>query len=200
MIKIGITGGMGSGKSFVSNVLRQKGYIVFDCDKEAKILMTHNEQIIKSIKNIIGEDAYIKEKDEDGNDILTLNKQLIANFIFSNIQNRNKINMIVHQALSLFLKQWAFNINETIVFIESAILFESGFNTLVDITVMVYADEKLRINRCLNRNKTDVDKIKKRINTQMDQKMLANKVDYILLNNEYIDIEKQIDYLLNDIH
>ena len=194
-IIIGITGGIGSGKSFVANILRNKGYKVFDCDSQAKWLMTHDKMIIHDIIDVVGDKAYDIVQDENGNNKWLLNKSVIANFIFND--NNNSINNIVHPRLALFFKKWVKELNESIVFLESAILFDSGFDKLVDMSVLVFAEDSLRLYRACKRDGLSENEILVRMKHQMDQQTIMKRVDYVIYNNENDDLNLQISTFLN---
>ncbi len=198
-IVVGITGGIGSGKSFVANILRNSGFKVFDCDKEAKELMVSNQMVINDILNVVGKEAYIFNVGKDGNENVSLNKTLIADFLFRNSQNAHVINNIVHPRLAEYFREWTKLCEEDVVFMESAILFESGFDKLTDFTLLVYADTELRVRRCIDRDKSNNQDVLKRIKMQMDQGLLINMADFMVINNEGDELDSQLDEFLKFI-
>ncbi|MCF2592546.1 dephospho-CoA kinase [Bacteroides caecigallinarum] len=192
-VTLGITGGIGSGKSYFSSSLRLRGLPVYDSDSEAKKLMLEDENIVSSLKELLGEQVYIS-----GN----LNKQLLASYVFSSPENALKVNSIVHPRVKKAFLEWAdecFSMGHNIVAIESAILFEAGFNDIVDKVVMIHAPLDIRISRVMARDNTSKDKVMERIKLQMpdDQKML--KSDFVIENDGLVPLDDQIDKLISEL-
>lgn len=192
-VTLGITGGIGSGKSYFSSSLRLRGIPVYDSDSEAKKLMLEDENIVSSLKELLGEQVYIS-----GN----LNKQLLASYVFSSPENALKVNSIVHPRVKKAFLEWAdecFSMGHNIVAIESAILFEAGFNDIVDKVVMIHAPLDIRISRVMSRDNTSKDKVMERIKLQMpdDQKML--KSDFVIENDGLVPLDDQIDKLISEL-
>lgn len=191
LIKIGVTGGIGSGKSFLSSMLKERGIPVFDSDTEAKKLMLTDVFIISSLKSLLGEDVYTGGK---------LNKQLLASYIFSSADNAAKINSIVHPRVKKAFLSWAderFSGGDRVVAIESAILFESGFSDVVDKIVTVVAPIDVRVSRVMSRDSTTRDKVMERINSQMGDDEKISKSDFIIENDGRKPLNGQIDVMLS---
>ena len=191
MVKIGITGGIGSGKSFLSSMLKERGIPVFDSDTEAKKLMLTDVFIISSLKSLLGEDVYTGGK---------LNKPLLASYIFSSADNAAKINSIVHPRVKKAFLSWAderFSGGDRVVAIESAILFESGFSDVVDKIVTVVAPIDVRVSRVMSRDSTTRDKVMERINSQMGDDEKISKSDFIIENDGRKPLNEQIDVMLS---
>lgn len=207
---IGITGGIGSGKSYVVNILKRRGFECFDCDNEAKRLMISDPIIIWEICSCVGINAYNKPigknheidltKEPDPNSKIfhgwTLNKSVISEYLFKNEENTQIINNIVHPALAHVFINWAKQRQDKNVFLESAILFESGFNRIVDFVLLVTANESVRIKRTMLRDKLSYESVMQKINRQANQQEIANKADYIIYNNGNENLEEQIDNLI----
>lgn len=192
-VTLGITGGIGSGKSYFSSSLRLRGIPVYDSDSEAKKLMLEDENIVSSLKELLGDQVYIS-----GN----LNKQLLASYVFCSPENALKVNSIVHPRVKKAFLEWAdecFSMGHNIVAIESAILFEAGFNDIVDKVVMIHAPLDIRISRVMARDNTSKDKVMERIKLQMpdDQKML--KSDFVIENDGLVPLDDQIDKLISEL-
>ena len=191
VIKIGITGGIGSGKSFFSSRLKEYGIPVFDSDSEAKKLMLVSPFIVSSLKSLLGDNVYIDGK---------LNKSLIADYIFSSPTNAHKINSIVHPCVKKEFLSWVnehFNSGDRIVAIESAILFESGFDDIVDKVVTVHAPLELRISRVMKRDHTSREKVLERINSQMSDDERNQRADFVIENDGLTPLDEQIERLFS---
>ena len=191
VIKIGITGGIGSGKSFFSSRLKEYGIPVFDSDSEAKKLMLVSPFIVSSLKSLLGDNVYIDGK---------LNKSLIADYIFSSPTNAHKINSIVHPCVKKEFLSWVnehFNSGDRIVAIESAILLESGFNDIVDKVVTVHAPLELRISRVMKRDHTSREKVLERINSQMSDDERNQRADFVIENDGLTPLDEQIERLFS---
>lgn len=191
VIKIGITGGIGSGKSFFSSRLKEYGIPVFDSDSEAKKLMLVSPFIVSSLKSLLGDNVYIDGK---------LNKSLIADYIFSSPTNAHKINSIVHPCVKKEFLSWVnehFNSGDRIVAIESAILLESGFDDIVDKVVTVHAPLELRIYRVMKRDHTSREKVLERINSQMSDDERNQRADFVIENDGLTPLDEQIERLFS---
>ncbi|MBM6946222.1 dephospho-CoA kinase [Bacteroides gallinaceum] len=189
MVKIGITGGIGSGKSYVSRLLTEHyGIPVYNTDSEAKRLMLSDEGIRRRLTALLGKEVY----KSDG----TLNKPLLANYLFADSCHAGQINAIVHPQVKADFLKWAdLQTGCEIVALESAILFESGFDNIVDKVVMVYAPVELRIRRVMLRDGTTEEKIRQRIVAQMDDKAKQDRSDFIIFNDGSRPLNLQLDDL-----
>lgn len=188
-MKIGITGGIGSGKTYICNLLRERGYEVYNCDDEAKRIMLGDAEIISQIKTLIGNDAYTP----DGQ----LNKPVIANFIFSDKDNAAKVNSIVHPAVKKDFLRWAEG--KQVAIMESAILFESGFDDVVDTTVLIWADARNRLKRAITRDHATREQIEARMAAQISDDEARRKADYIFRHNNYDETENEMRKLIQYI-
>lgn len=184
-MRIAVTGGIGSGKSYVCKALAARGIDVYDCDDAAKRLMHASSDLKQRLTLLIGNDAY----DADGR----LNKAVVARFLLQSESNATVLNATVHPAVARdFLssgKQW----------MECAILFESGFDALVDVKVCVTAPMETRLSRVMQRDGITRGKVLEWMSRQMAQDDVASRCDYVIDNDGKADIERQIDRLLNNI-
>ena len=187
-MKIGITGGIGSGKTYVCNIISSLGFPVYNCDTRAKALMATSPALVSEIKQLIGCNAY----NNDG----TLNKEAIANFLFANKANAQKINQLVHPAVKKDFMQWSSEQKSELVFMESAILFESKFDDVVDCTIAVCAPAELRLQRAIQRDNTSREKVESRMRQQFTDQELQQLSDFQLINDGKADILKQTTELL----
>ena len=187
MKKIGITGGIGSGKSIIGKILSIKGFPVFYSDIEAKRLMTRDKQVIAEIKNIFGEDAYHKQD---------LNRSFLADRIFNEPELKNKINSIVHPAVRKSFENFAKNNQNTLVFNEAAILFETGSYKNFDATILVIADKDLRLKRVRDRDNTSSKSIQERMKNQWSDEKKIELADFVIENNENNLLIPQVEKIL----
>jgi dephospho-CoA kinase len=188
MTRIGITGGIGSGKTYVCQLLKQRGIPVYNCDEEAKRLMTESPVIRRKLCGILGDKAYLDN---------ALNKTLIAQYIFTDNNHAARINAIVHPVVRQDFLRWATLQNSPIVAQECALLFESGFQDTVDATIEVFAPLSLRLQRATQRDHATTEQILARMAQQMNEEEKQQRADYCILNDGTIDLEEQIDHILN---
>jgi len=175
MKKIGITGGIGSGKTYVASVFQSLGIPIFNADIQAKKIMTSSEKLIKLVKEEFGNDIY---KDSD------LNKEKLASIVFSNSDKLQKLNSLVHPIVKEELNNWCEKQTSPYVIKEAAILFESNSHIGLDAVICVSAPLELRIERLLNRDDYSEKEIKKRIENQISQEEKEKLSDYIIVNDE----------------
>ena len=175
-MKIGITGGMGSGKSFVCSIIENLGYPIFYSDKEAKWLMENNASLIAEIKKIVGNNAYTNNK---------INKEEIRKYIFDSAENRKKLNEIVHPAVAQHFDHWAqqFKYN-SLLFNESALLIETGSYKRFDKIILITASQDVKIKRLIQRENVSKEEIRLRMNSQLSDEVKKDHADYIIENNE----------------
>lgn len=190
-IIIGVTGGIGCGKSYICRIIGSLGFPVYNCDAEAKKLMNTNKHIINSLKQLIGENSY----DSEGN----LNKPIIAQFLFANEENAHKINSVVHPVVKEDFRSWASAQNADLIFMESAILFESGFNDVVDNVITITAPPETRIERTIRRDNTTREQVIARMNQQMQDEERVRLSDYIICNNTNDNVEQQIKTIIETL-
>ena len=174
---LGITGGIGSGKSTVSKIFEVLGVKIYQSDDMAKYLMENDNKLISSIINSFGEESYIDGK---------INKEYISKNVFYDKEKLKTINNLVHPVVINDFKKWCLiNKNEKILIKEAALLFASKSYKELDFIIYVYAEKKLRISRILKRDSYRTkDQIEHIIKSQLTDKESFEKADYILENNE----------------
>ena len=188
MTSIAITGGIGSGKSYVSVLLQAAGIPVYNTDNEAKRLMLSDEGIRQDLIALLGEGVYT-----DG----ALNKPMLASYLFAGPENAARINAIVHPRVKADFRRWMEeHEGQEIVGLECAILFEAGFADTVDAVVTVYAPESLRVERAMKRDGATEAQIRARIAAQMDDEEKCRLSDYIIYNDGSISLENQLSALV----
>ena len=178
-----ITGGIGSGKSYVASLLRKRGIEVYDCDAAAKQIMRQSGDIQNALAELIGKPVIV-----DGQ----LNKRAIAEFLLESERNKQAINDIVHPAVARDFEQ------SGLTWIESAILFESSFNsrTHIDRVVCVVAPKRVRVKRIVERDHITASQARQWIDSQTPQQIIARQSDYVIVNDGVQDIEQQLEQLL----
>lgn len=190
MIRIGITGGIGSGKSVVATILSLLGIPVYIADTESKWLTNHSPIIRSKLIELFGKDIYINNE---------LNKLLLASHIFQDPLLLQQVNKIIHPEVNSHFQKWVDNQKTNICAIESAILFESGFNKYVDVSLMVYAPKEIRIERAIKRDATKRNEIVRRINNQMSDELKRDRSDYVIYNDDRHLLIPQIENLINHL-
>lgn len=186
-MRIAITGGIGSGKSYVSKLLADFGIVVYDCDDAAKRLIRTSPTLQASINETIGRDVFPGGQ---------LDKAALSRYIVESENNTRKINSVVHPAVAEdFLKSG-------LEWLESAILFESGFYDRVkfDYIVCVSSPLELRISRLMSRDNLSREKVMEWIGRQMPQEEKVNRADFEIINDGLTDLKSQIAELVNTVN
>lgn len=183
-MKIGITGGIGSGKSYVCARLAARGIEVYDCDSAAKRLMRSSADLREALTALIGPDTYTDGK---------LNKARVAAFLLASEDNAKAIDAIVHPAVAADFER------SGLQWMECAILYESGFDRLVDRVVAVTAPEDVRLRRISERDGISEAKAAEWMRRQMAQEDVARRADFIIINDGRSDIDTQIDIMTNKL-
>ena len=187
-MKVAITGGIGSGKSFVCSLLKERNIEVYDCDSAAKRIMRESAEVRNALTNLLGADTYMQE-----GGAIRLNKSVIAQFLLASEVNAAKINGIVHPAVAQDFKSSGIN------FMECALLFQSGFNKLVDKTICVSAPVEVRVRRVMQRDSISEAKALEWIGCQMPQDDMERLSDFVILNDGKADLQEQISAILSTL-
>jgi len=191
MIKIGITGGIGVGKTYVSNILNKMSYPSFNADLIAKKCVKENKFLQESLIENFGEEVFIENN---------INKEFLKNIIFNNSKALKKINSIIHPYVNVEFDLWCKQQNSSIIFKEAAILFETGANKKLDFIICVSSNLDLRIKRIKKRDNKSTKDIMKIIDNQMDQSNKEDLSDFIINNNENQSLLLQIQNILDTIN
>ena len=181
--KIGVTGGIGSGKSTVCRLLADMGATVYDSDARAKALMNEDKALREAIIEAFGEECY----DEEG-----LNRAYLAAQVFGNEEALARLNAIVHPAVRADFRAWAEMQKSTYVVLESAILFEAGFENEVDSTLAVMSPLEERVRRTMERDGATREEVLRRISHQMSDDELHRLSKHTIVN-------LRMDYLESDV-
>lgn len=175
MLRIGLTGGIGSGKTTVARVFETLGIPVYYADDAAKNLMNTDPGLKKQIIHHFGEKSY----DHDG-----LNRKYLASIVFSNKEKLDLLNSLTHPATIHDSQLWMERQHAPYVIREAALLFESGAAENLDHVIGVYAPQHIRIKRVMDRDGITVNEIMKRISRQIDEEMKMKLCDFIITNND----------------
>lgn len=193
---IGITGGIGAGKSVVSRILRLKGYQVYDCDSRAKHLMEESELILDALEGRFGRECLTDER--------KLNREVIAGRVFSCDSDREWLNALVHAEVRKDLNAWyeaqAANSVTGLHFVESAIMQSSGLSKLCDKIILVEAPQGLRVSRAMQRGGISEENLLKRIESQRHEfELLPHENVIHLENDESSSLLCELEEILNTI-
>ncbi len=188
MIKLGVTGGIGSGKSVVCDVLRLHDIPVYDADLEAKNLNDTSPVIRKKLTESFGQDLYRNNR---------LDREKLAHLIFNNEENLRTANSIIHPELAKHFMEWAEQRkHHPVVALDAAVLFEAGFQSVLDKTIIVLAPLEVRIERAVKRGNLTKEQITARANSQMSDKEKAELADFIIQNDGQHSLLEQVDKIL----
>lgn len=191
MMIVGLTGGIGSGKTTVGKMFKDFGVPVYNSDKEAKRLMKSSKKIRKTVKELLGEEAYVGKK---------LNRVFIANKVFQDKTLLHKLNAIIHPAVREDFTFWAKKQESAYVIQETAIIFENTMQAFYDRIILVTAPEEIRLNRILARDNGSKSKILDRIQNQWKDTEKIPLSDYIIDNVElgqtYLKVQEVNKHLL----
>ena len=191
MIIIGLTGGIGSGKTSVLQLFINKGIPVYIADIEAKRLMQSDKKLIKRIKSTFGDESYTKDNQ--------LNRAYLARQVFGNTKKLEQLNSIVHPAVHRDLENFKKQINSKFFIYENAILFENGSYKYCDYIITVTAPIETRIKRVVKRDQVTEKQVKDRMQHQWDDKLKIEKSDFVIENINWETTEKLVDELYNEL-
>jgi dephospho-CoA kinase len=183
MLKVGVTGGIGSGKTMVCQVFKTFGIPVFDADESARYLMENDTTLVQSIQWLLGDDVYKEGK---------LDREKVSAAVFSDPEKLKKLNAIVHPATINYANAWMEKQDAPYVIKEAAIFFESGSNKDIDVMIGVYAPLELRIQRTMSRNGVSREKVLSIIARQMDEEEKMKLCDYVITNDDVTPVLPQV--------
>ncbi|MDB5229797.1 MAG: dephospho-CoA kinase [Chitinophagaceae bacterium] len=175
MLKIGLTGGIGSGKSVVADIFRALNIPVFDADFEAKKIMSGDEELISQVKKEFGEESYTEK---------TLNRSYLAKIVFADPYKLEKLNALVHPATIRAAQKWWQQQNAPYVVKEAALIFEAGSGDELDEIIGVFAPKYVRLKRVLDRDKLSKEEILQRMDGQIDDQIKMRLCDHVIMNDE----------------
>ena len=192
MIKVGLTGGIGSGKSTVSKILISKGFSVYNSDNRAKWLMNNNDNLKSNIISIFGNKAYIKG---------SLNRKYLSAKVFNDSLKLKALNNLVHPLVAIDFKNWLLNQkSKDFVFKEAAILIESGAYKEMDKIMVVSCPENIRLERVLKRDGNSPELVKKRMQNQISETEKINHADFVVKNNgNESDLVLEVEFVISEL-
>jgi dephospho-CoA kinase len=180
---VGLTGGIGSGKTTVANYFKELGIPVYIADVEAKLLMKRSKVIIRKLIQLFGSETYYKGE---------LNKPFIANKIFNDPVLLEKMNTIVHPKVASHFKRWLKRQDAPYVIKEAAIIFENNTYTSLDYIITVIAPERTRINRVIERDGSSEERVKAIVKNQWSDAEKVKLSDFVIENIELADTKNQV--------
>ena len=183
MIKVGLTGGIGSGKTTIAKIFMQLGVPVYFSDTRAKDLMLNNKSLQESLISLFGDEVII-----DG----LLNRSHIASKVFSNPKELVKLNALVHPFVQKDFDAWSASQSSHYVLKEAAIIFETGADKFLDQVILVESPEDLKISRVMLRDKVTMKEVLMRMGNQWSDDQKRINADYIILNDEKCSLINQI--------
>ena len=191
MIKIGITGGIGSGKSIVSTLFQLHGIPVYNADEETKKLNNTSPIIKEQLTKHFGKKIYINDE---------LDKKKFAHIIFNDPEKLKLANSIIHPEVLKHFKEWcSLNSNHSIVALEAAILFESDFHIYLNKVITVYSPHNIRVERVSQRDNIATEMVENRMQHQMPEAEKIRMSEYVIVNDSQNSLIKQVESLIEDI-
>lgn len=186
MLKVGITGGIGSGKSIVCQVFHTLGIPVFNADLAARELVNTDPALIQAIKRLFGPDIYINGK---------LDRQEVSAIVFKEPVKLKQLNALVHPATIAYGKAWMEKQTTPYVIKEAAIFFESGSYKDMNVMIGVFAPKELRIQRAIQREGMSLEKVRERMASQMDEEEKMKRCDYVIINDGVYPVIPRVNEL-----
>ncbi len=183
MIKVGLTGGIGSGKTTVANIFKQLGVPIYFSDDRAKYLMLHNQFLRESLISLFGDKVVVNG---------LLNRSYIASKVFSNPKELIKLNTLVHPFVQKDFDDWSASQCSVYVIKEAAILFETGANKLLDKVVLVESPKDFKVSRVMLRDRITKEEVLMRMSKQWPDDQKRTYADYIIYNDEENPLINQI--------
>lgn len=191
MIKVGITGGIGSGKTTVAKMFAEKGIPIYNADMRAKYLMTYDKLLKSQIIEEFGKNVYHRNG--------RLNRKVLASIIFNDKSQLSKINALVHPAIARDGAAWYKAQKTSYAIKEAALMIESGSHKELDILIVVTADIHERIKRVQKRDKATIKEVEARIKNQLSDADRLVHADYVIDNNDFEMLQEQVDALHKEL-
>lgn len=190
MLTVGLTGGIGAGKSLISRILQSMGYPVFNSDLEAKNITRNHPKVRAELLSAFGDDLYIGEE---------LDRAKLAAIIFTDPQARSYVNELIHPLVREEFAKWAKASSSPVIFNEAAILFETGSWKNFDRVALVTAPEEIRVQRVINRDKTQREEVIARMRQQWSDEQKIPLAHYVIVNDDHTPVLQQLEKMLQDL-
>ena len=190
MLKIGLTGGIGSGKSTVLLIFKSLGVPIYQADDRAKWLINHNSEIINALSTEFGEEIYSNDK---------INTSYLSNIVFKDPAKLNRLNSIIHPKVAQDFLLWCSKQNAKYIVKEAAILIESGAYQQLDKVILVTADLDDRIKRIMIRDQVTEQEVMQRVRNQMSDEEKIPYADYVINNNEEASLINQVKKIHSEL-
>ena len=188
---IGLTGGIGSGKSSVLEIFKKIGISTYNADESAKKLISSDKKIIYSIKQLFGEDIYDKNQ---------LNSKLVSKIVFNDKEKLKSLNSIIHPAVAIDFDNFCFkHRDETYIVKEAAIIFETKTENLFNKIIYVKAPKEIRVDRVMQRDNLSRDDVLNRIQNQINETSIIDKCDFIIDNINFSELEEKVVEIHNTL-
>jgi len=184
MLKVGVTGGIGSGKSYVCEVFKTLGIPVFNADETARFLMENDEALAADIRRLLGNEVYTNGK---------LDSKKVSTIVFLDPDKLKKLNALVHPATIKYAKRWMDNQSAPYVVKEAAIFFETGSNKDMNVMIGVSAPKEIRIQRVMDRSDMTREKVLAIMSQQMNEDEKMSKCDFVIINDGWTAVEPQVE-------
>lgn len=190
MLKVGVTGGIGSGKSTVCHLFKCLEIAVFNADETGRQLLAEDIDVIGQVKNIFGEEIRFNGKPD---------RKKLAELVFSNPEKLTKLNAIIHPAVRKRFNEWTLEQTSLYMIYEAAILFETGLYKQLDFTILVTAPEQLRINRVMKRDGMDEASVRNRMKNQWNDEDKKGIANFVLRNDDINPLLPQVMNIHNTL-
>ena len=187
MLKVGVTGGIGSGKSTVCQLFKCLEIPVFNADEAGRYLLSEDKDVLEQVKSIFGQEVIIHGKPD---------RKKLAGIVFNNAEKLAQLNAVIHPAVRNYYASWAIEQQSPYVIYEAAILFETGLYKQLDYTALVVAPESLRIKRVMERDGTDEANVRARIKNQWSDEDKNKLTNFLVVNDDVTPLLPQV----MDIH
>ena len=188
---IGLTGGIGSGKSSVLEIFKKIGISTYNADESAKKLISSDKKIIYSIKQLFGEDIYDKNE---------LNSKLVSKIVFNDKEKLKSLNSIIHPAVAIDFDNFCFkHRDERYIVKEAAIIFETKTENLFNKIIYVKAPKEIRVDRVMQRDNLSRDDVLNRIQNQINETSIIDKCDFIIDNINFSELEEKVIEIHNTL-
>jgi dephospho-CoA kinase len=191
MLRIGITGGIGSGKSTVSKILQTMGYPVFNSDDQARKILFQSKDLHDKLKENFGEEIIVNGIPD---------KVSLAKIVFSSKEKLKMLNELIHPLVRISFDEWILKQKSKIVIKEAAILIESGAYKECDKIIVVKSPEELRIKRVMKRDSVTEEEVKRRMKNQLPSNELMKFADFVIENDESHALLPQINLILTELN